>query len=166
MSAILSVKGVTKRFGGLTALHEVSLDLTEGEILGIIGPNGAGKTTLFNLIAGAIPSDEGSVTFDGERIDRLAPHAIAGRGLVRTFQIVRPFGGLTVFENVMVGAFLRRSDPQVAEAHARSILERVGLAALADRQSKGLTLAARDSNWPGPWPPIRRCFCWMRYWLG
>ena len=143
MSAILSVKGVTKRFGGLTALHEVSLDLTEGEILGIIGPNGAGKTTLFNLIAGAIPSDEGSVTFDGERIDRLAPHVIAGRGLVRTFQIVRPFGGLTVFENVMVGAFLRRSDPQVAEAHARSILERVGLAPLANRQSKGLTLAAR-----------------------
>ena len=143
MSAILSVEGVTKRFGGLTALHDVTLNLAEGEILGIIGPNGAGKTTLFNLISGTIPLDEGVVRFDGERVDRLAPHVIATRGLVRTFQIVKPFRGLTVFENVMVGAFLRRSDPLEAQAHTRSILESVGLAPLADRQSSGLTLAAR-----------------------
>ncbi len=143
MSTILEVKGATKRFGGLTALHDISLDVGEGEILGIIGPNGAGKTTLFNLISGAIPPDEGQIVFDGERIDQLAPHIIAARGLVRTFQIVKPFGGLTVFENVLVAAFLRRSDPLVASAHARSILEYVGLASFADRQAKGLTLAGR-----------------------
>ncbi len=143
MSTILEVKGATKRFGGLTALRDISLDVVEGEILGIIGPNGAGKTTLFNLISGAIPPDEGQVVFDGERIDQLAPYVIADRGLVRTFQIVKPFGGLTVFENVRVAAFLRRSDPIEASAHANSILEYVGLAAFADRQSKGLTLAGR-----------------------
>jgi len=143
MSTILEVKGATKRFGGLTALRDISLDVVEGEILGVIGPNGAGKTTLFNLISGAIPPDEGQVVFDGERIDQLAPYVIADRGLVRTFQIVKPFGGLTVFENVLVAAFLRRSDPIEASAHASSILEYVGLAAFADRQSKGLTLAGR-----------------------
>ena len=143
MSSILSVRNVTKRFGGLTAVDNVSLDLTEGEILGIIGPNGAGKTTLFNLISGAIPADEGEVVFDGERIEKMPPHHIATRGLVRTFQVVKPFGGLTVFENVMVGAFLRRPDALEAEAHTRSMLDITGLAPLAERPAKGLTLAAR-----------------------
>lgn len=143
MSTILEVEGATKRFGGLTALHDISLDVNEGEIVGVIGPNGAGKTTLFNLVSGAIPLDEGQVVFDGERIDQLAAHVIAARGLVRTFQIVKPFGGLTVYENVLVAAFLRRSDPLAAAAHARSILDYVGLASFAERQSKGLTLAGR-----------------------
>ncbi len=143
MSSILSVRNATKRFGGLTAVDNVSLELGQGEILGIIGPNGAGKTTLFNLISGAMRPDEGEVVFDGERIERMPPHLIAGRGLVRTFQVVKPFSGLTVFENVMVGAFLRRPDPLESEAHALSMLEFTGLIPSADRPAKGLTLASR-----------------------
>jgi branched-chain amino acid transport system ATP-binding protein len=143
MSHVLSTRDVTKRFGGLTAVNNVSLDLSEGEILGIIGPNGAGKTTLFNAISGAIPPDEGEVIYKGERIDRLAPYKIATRGLVRTFQVVKPFAGLTVLENVMVGAFLRRAEHDEAETHARAMLEFTGLDELADRPAKGLTLAAR-----------------------
>jgi branched-chain amino acid transport system ATP-binding protein len=143
MSHVLSTRNVTKRFGGLTAVSNVSLDLSEGEILGIIGPNGAGKTTLFNNISGAIPPDEGEVIYQGERIDRLAPYKIATRGLVRTFQVVKPFAGLTVLENVMVGAFLRRAEHDEAEAHAQAMLEFTGLDELADRPAKGLTLAAR-----------------------
>jgi branched-chain amino acid transport system ATP-binding protein len=143
MSTILSVDGATKRFGGLTAVDNVSLELAEGEILGIIGPNGAGKTTLFNLISGAIQADEGQIVFNGERIEALAPHVIASRGLVRTFQVVKPFSGLTVFENVMVGAFLRRPDPLDSEAHTRKLLDFTGLTPMADRPASGLTLAAR-----------------------
>jgi ABC-type branched-subunit amino acid transport system ATPase component len=143
MNPVLSVRSVTKRFGGLTAVNGVSLDLGEGEILGIIGPNGAGKTTLFNVISGAIPPDEGEVVYGGDRIDRLAPYKIASRGLVRTFQVAKPFTGLTVLENVMVGAFLRRPEHDEAKAHARAMLERTGLDALAERQVKGLTLSAR-----------------------
>ncbi len=143
MNPVLSVRGVTKRFGGLTAVNDVTLDLDEGGILGIIGPNGAGKTTLFNLISGAIPPDKGEVVYGGERIDRLPPHKIASSGLVRTFQVVKPFSGLTVLQNVMVGAFLRRPEHDQAESHARMMLEFTGLEALADRPAKGLTLAAR-----------------------
>ena len=143
MSDILSIRNVTKRFGGLTAVSDVTLSLGEGEILGIIGPNGAGKTTLFNLISGAIPPDEGEVTYDGDRIDRLRAHEIAERGLVRTFQVVKPFSGLTVLENVMVGAFLRRPEHDEAEAHAREMLEFTGLREQVDRPAKGLTLASR-----------------------
>lgn len=143
MSHVLSTRNVTKRFGGLTAVNSVTLDLSDGEILGIIGPNGAGKTTLFNMISGAIPPDEGEVIYQGDRIDRLAPYKIATRGLVRTFQVVKPFAGLTVLENVMVGAFLRRAEHDEAEAHAQAMLEFTGLDELADRPAKGLTLAAR-----------------------
>jgi len=143
MSAVLTVRDVTKRFGGLTAVNSVSLELNEGEILGIIGPNGAGKTTLFNLISGAIRLDEGGVIYGGERIDRLPAHRIASAGLVRTFQVVKPFAGLTVLENVMVGAFLRRPEHDDAERHARQMLTLTGLDSLADRPAKGLTLAAR-----------------------
>ncbi len=143
MNPVLSVRDATKRFGGLTAVNGVTLDLGEGEILGIIGPNGAGKTTLFNIISGAIPPDEGEVIYGGDRIDQLPPHRIAARGLVRTFQVVKPFSGLTVLQNVMVGAFLRRSEHDEAEDHARKMLEFTGLAAQSDRPAKGLTLAAR-----------------------
>jgi branched-chain amino acid transport system ATP-binding protein len=143
MNAVLSVRGATKRFGGLTAVNGVTLDLGEGEILGIIGPNGAGKTTLFNLISGAIPLDEGEVIYGGDRIDQLPPHKIASAGLVRTFQVVKPFSGLSVLENVMVGAFLRRPEHDEAESHAKKMLEFTGLEALSDRPAKGLTLGAR-----------------------
>lgn len=143
MTAILTVDHLTKRFGGLIAVNDVSFELQEGEILGVIGPNGAGKTTLFNLISGAIKSDQGHVTFDGHRTEQMPPHEIADLGLVRTFQVVKPFGGLTVLENVMAGAFLRRSDAFAAEKHARAMLDRIGLMEFANRRAKGLTLASR-----------------------
>ena len=143
MTPILDVHGVSKTFGGLKAVHEVSLDLNEGEILGIIGPNGAGKTTLFNMISGAIPADSGSVTFDGQRIEKLKPHEIANLGLVRTFQVVKPFAGLTVHENVLVGAFLRRQDPSEAEDQAREMMDFTGLTPYADRSDQDVTLAIR-----------------------
>jgi branched-chain amino acid transport system ATP-binding protein len=143
MTAILDVQAVSKTFGGLRAVHEVSLDLNEGEILGIIGPNGAGKTTLFNIISGAIPADTGSVTFDGKRTEKMKPHEIANLGLVRTFQAVKPFAGLTVHENVLVGAFLRRQDPSEAEKQAHEMMEITGLTTYADRSAQDLTLAIR-----------------------
>jgi branched-chain amino acid transport system ATP-binding protein len=143
MTTILDVQTVSKTFGGLRAVHEVSLDLNNGEILGIIGPNGAGKTTLFNMISGAIPADSGSVTFDGQRTEKMKPHKIANLGLVRTFQVVKPFAGLTVHENVLVGAFLRRQDPAEAEAKARETMEFTGLTPYSDRSAQDLTLAIR-----------------------
>jgi len=143
MTTILDVQAVSKSFGGLRAVHEVSLDLNDGEILGIIGPNGAGKTTLFNMISGAIPADNGSVTFDGRRTEAMKPHEIANLGLVRTFQVVKPFAGLTVHENVLVGAFLRRQDPAEAEAQAQEMMEITGLTPYSDRSAQDLTLAIR-----------------------
>ena len=103
MSALLEVDSVTKRFGGLIAVKQVSLTLLKGEITGVLGPNGAGKTTLFNLLTGFIPPDSGSVIFDGAPIRGLPPYRIVHRGLARTFQLCRPFVGMTVQENVMVG---------------------------------------------------------------
>jgi ABC-type branched-subunit amino acid transport system ATPase component len=143
MTTILNVGNVSKSFGGLRAVREVGFDLHEGEILGVIGPNGAGKTTLFNIIAGAIHADSGSVTFDGQRTEAMRPHEIAKLGLVRTFQVVKPFSGLTVHENVLVGAFLKRQDPMEAEAQAREMMRITGLTPFADRPAQGLTLAIR-----------------------
>ena len=133
MSALLDVQGLTKRFGGLTAVKDVSFDLAAGEITGILGPNGAGKTTLFNLLTGFIPSDTGSVLFDGAPLRGLKPHRIVNRGLARTFQLTRPFIGMSVLENVVVGCLaprVRRDGP--TEARARRMLERVGLGAKAE----------------------------------
>jgi ABC-type branched-subunit amino acid transport system ATPase component len=104
---ILEVAGLTKRFGGLTAVADLGFEVHEGEILGLIGPNGAGKTTVFNLIAGALPATAGEVRFEGEPILGLAPHAIAARRIMRTFQHNRPFGGMPVIDNVLVGAHTR-----------------------------------------------------------
>lgn len=143
MTTILNVDNVSKSFGGLRAVSEVGFDLHDGEILGIIGPNGAGKTTLFNIVAGAIPADGGSVTFDGQRTEAMRQHEIAKLGLVRTFQVVKPFSGLTVYENVLVGAFLKRRDPTEAEAQAREMMRITGLRQYADRPAQGLTLAIR-----------------------
>ncbi|HYL91412.1 MAG TPA: ABC transporter ATP-binding protein [Burkholderiales bacterium] len=107
MGPILQVEKLSKRFGGLTAVQELDFDVREGEILGMIGPNGAGKTTTFNLIAGAFPATSGSVRFAGEPILGLPPHRIAGRGVMRTFQHNRPFSGMRVVDNVLVGAHTR-----------------------------------------------------------
>src|ERR1019366_8693714 len=110
----LVVEAVTKRFRGLTAVDAVSFSVEAGEIFAVIGPNGAGKTTLFSLIAGALAPDSGTITFAGERIDGLRPDQIALRGIGRTFQIVRPFPRMTVFDNLMVGSLLRTTDTSVA----------------------------------------------------
>jgi branched-chain amino acid transport system ATP-binding protein len=133
MSALLTVENVTKRFGGLTAVGDVSFSLQKGEIAGVLGPNGAGKTTLFNLITGFIRHDAGRITFDGRELRGLAPYKIVNLGLARTFQLTRPFVGMSVVENVIVGCLaprVRADGP--TEPRARKMLERVGLGAKAD----------------------------------
>jgi branched-chain amino acid transport system ATP-binding protein len=117
MTAFLSIENLTRRFGGLVALDHVSLDV-ESRIHGIIGPNGAGKTTLFNIIAGAFPPSEGRLTLQGEDITRLSPERRCARGVARTFQVPRPFTGLTVLDNVAVGAL--GASRNVAEARDRA----------------------------------------------
>lgn len=141
--SLLTLEHVTKRFGGLVAVDDVSFTLEEGEVLGLIGPNGAGKTTLFNSISGTYTPNEGTITFGGQSITGLQPHVICGLGLVRTFQIVKPFAALSVVDNVKVGAFLRNRSAKDAEAKAREIVEFVGLGRDADRPAKNLTTAGR-----------------------
>src|SRR5215203_3388947 len=106
-SALLTVENVSKRFGGLSALSEVSLAIAAGQIFGLIGPNGAGKTTLFNVITGVYGPNAGNILLDGAKIGGLKPHTIAERGIARTFQNIRLFGNMTALENVMVGRHLR-----------------------------------------------------------
>jgi branched-chain amino acid transport system ATP-binding protein len=142
MSAILEVKNVSKRFGGLRAVKEVSFAMQEGEILFIIGPNGAGKTTLFNLISGFLHPDQGSINFNGHDITRMAPHDSARLGIGRTFQIVKPLPSLTVVQNVMLGAFMHTSSVRQAEEEAGKILEFLQMAPVKDFQARGLPLAA------------------------
>jgi branched-chain amino acid transport system ATP-binding protein len=141
--ALLEVADVRKRFGGLQAVSGVSFDVAAGEIVGLIGPNGAGKTTLFHLISGFVAPDEGDVRFDGVSTRGLRPHQVCGRGLARTFQIVKPFQGLTVLENVRVGALARTQSFGAATRKAREILALVGFEDRADRPARGLTLADR-----------------------
>jgi branched-chain amino acid transport system ATP-binding protein len=124
---LLAVSSVTKRFRGLIAVDNVSLNVEAGSIFAVIGPNGAGKTTLFNLIAGVFAPDAGTITFDGERIDRASPEHICQLRIVRTFQIMRPFPELTVIENAAIGAMLRAPDMDHAYAEAGEILRRLDL---------------------------------------
>ncbi len=128
--ALLSVRGVTKRFGGLTALTDVSFDVAAGEIFGVIGPNGAGKTTLFSCLVGAQTPTSGVIRFRGERLNGLSTNAVVRRGLARTHQIVRPFRDMTVEENVSIGAHFGAGRRRGAEARRRvaDVLERTGLA--------------------------------------
>jgi branched-chain amino acid transport system ATP-binding protein len=140
---MLEVAGVTKRFGGLTAVAEASLAARQGEITALIGPNGAGKTTLFGIIAGFIPAESGSVRFAGEEILGTPPHRLARLGLVRTFQIVQPFAGLTVRENIAVGCQLREASRATALAEAAEVARRVGMGDLIDRPVGALTIAGR-----------------------
>jgi branched-chain amino acid transport system ATP-binding protein len=130
---LLSVRGLTKRFGGLTALHDVSFDVAPGEIYGVIGPNGAGKTTLFSCLVGALAPTAGGIRFQGRRIGGLANHAVVRRGLVRTHQIVRPFRDMSVEENVSIGAHFGAGKRRGADARRRTAeaLERTGLASRA-----------------------------------
>ena len=143
MSALLEVQGLSKRFRGLVAVDAVSFEVAAGELFAIIGPNGAGKTTLFNMIAGAIAPDEGSINFAGEPIGGLPPDAICRRGIGRTFQIVRPFPALTVEDNVIVGALLRSRDVGKARERARELLRRLDLFDQRNRTAATLTLPDR-----------------------
>jgi len=143
MSALLEVGTVSKRFRGLRAVHEVSFDVAEGGIQGLIGPNGAGKTTTFNMIAGVYAPDSGEIRFAGRPIHGLRPDQICAAGIGRTFQIVKPFAGLSVLDNVMVGAFLRERHAAGARAAAAAIVERLGLGAKRDLPASSLTLPDR-----------------------
>lgn len=137
------MKGVSKNFGGLRAVSRVSFDLEEGEILGIIGPNGAGKTTLFNALTGFYRPDEGEVWFKGKNLNNLKPHQICQRGMVRTFQIVKPFLQLTVLDNVVIAALNREGAVGSAIEKARRIIELVGLKDKIETFATGLTLPHR-----------------------
>jgi branched-chain amino acid transport system ATP-binding protein len=140
---LLEVRGLSKRFRGLQAVDNVSFAVPQGGIVALIGPNGAGKTTTFNLIAGVFAPDSGSVLLDGADITGLRPDRACRAGIARTFQLVRPFGALTVLENVIVGALKATSDMAVARSAALVILERLGLAAKADIAASSLTLPER-----------------------
>ena len=120
MTPLLKLEAVSKRFRGLVAVDQVSFAVPQGEIFAVIGPNGAGKTTLFNLIAGAMAPDGGSIVFAGQQIQGLPTDVICRRGLARTFQIVRPFPALSVEDNVTIGALQRHREVEVARARARA----------------------------------------------
>ena len=124
----LSVAGVTKRFGGITANREVSFEVAPGELVGVIGPNGSGKSTLFEIISGFYHPDAGEVRLDGQRLTGLSPDRVCRLGIARTFQKLRPFAGMSVVDNVMVGALTRTRDVRHARTRAHALLERVGLA--------------------------------------
>jgi len=140
---MLEALNVTKRFGGLVAVSQASLKVAAGSIVALIGPNGAGKTTLFAAMTGFHKPDSGSVLFDGADITGLQPHEIARRGLVRTFQIVQPFGALSVRENVAVGAHLREPNRKAALARAGEIATRLGMGSMLDQPAATLTVAGR-----------------------
>jgi len=141
--ALLDIQTVTKKFGGLSALRNVDLKLEKEEIVGLIGPNGSGKTTLINVIAGFYKPDTGKVFFDGHEITGLYPHEIAYRGIVRTFQLTRPFGNLSVLENVTIGALLKKRTVEEAEREALEILRSIELYEMRNSRSKDLTTGNR-----------------------
>ncbi len=145
MTPILQVQGVTRKFGGLVAVSDVSFDLQRGEIVALIGPNGAGKTTLVNMITAVHPLTAGQVFFDGRRIDGLKPHEVSRLGIARTFQIVQPFPAMTVLENVAAGALFAAGAASIQEAREQAMahLRFVGLADAANVSASALTLANR-----------------------
>lgn len=142
---ILQVLGVSKRFGGLQALTNITFDLPKGQILGLIGPNGAGKTTLFNIINGVYPPNSGKVIFNGEDVTGKQPYHLARRGLARTHQIVRPLNDLTVIENVMVGSCFGRENNALSRAAeiARDVLDFVGLGDRNEQLAGSLNVAQK-----------------------
>jgi len=143
--SLLRVTNATKTFGGVAAVKNVSLNVEAGEILGIMGPNGSGKTTLFNLVSGALAPDTGEIFFQGERIDGLPPHRLCHRGVARTFQLVRPFLGLTAEENVLIGLAYGRDRLTGAKARdkAGELLASVGLAGRSNRLANTFTVMDR-----------------------
>jgi branched-chain amino acid transport system ATP-binding protein len=140
---ILELAGVTKRFGGLTAVSDVSFTVPAGELLGIIGPNGAGKTTLFNVISGYYRPESGRIVFAGHDVTGLPPHQICRLGLTRTFQLVKPFGNLSVIDNVMIGALTRLPTVSSARLEAERVVESCGLASHAGSHARTLPIGLR-----------------------
>jgi branched-chain amino acid transport system ATP-binding protein len=140
---MLEVRHVSKSFRGLRAVADASFQVAEGDINALIGPNGAGKTTLFNMIAGVYPPDSGEILLGGRRLDGLRPDQVCGAGVARTFQIVKPFTGLSVLDNVIVGALHRERSVHAARGKAFAILEKLGLAAKHDWPASSLTLPDR-----------------------
>lgn len=140
---LLEARGLTKSFGSFKAVDAASVRLEQGDILGLIGPNGAGKSTFFNCLTGDLQTTSGQVLFEEHDITRLAPEARAGLGLARTFQVPQTFEGMTVLENVMIGAFLRKPRRAEAETKARAVLDRVGMGRLADAPARSLGTPGR-----------------------
>jgi branched-chain amino acid transport system ATP-binding protein len=143
MTGLLAIDGISRRFGGLQALADVSFAVDRGEILGIIGPNGAGKSTLFGIICGDIRPDDGTVRLAGERLTGLTSDQVARKGLVRTFQTPRPFVSMSFLDNVTIAALARTGDPKVARDRAAVALDRVGLAAQAATPATGASTGQR-----------------------
>jgi branched-chain amino acid transport system ATP-binding protein len=141
--SLLAVNNISKSFRGLKAVSDASFEITEGSINALIGPNGAGKTTIFNMVAGVFPPDSGSISFQGKPIHGLRPDQICAAGIGRTFQIVKPFAGLSVLDNVMVGGFLRERSAQAARKVALEILDKLQLGAKRDLPASSLTLPDR-----------------------
>jgi len=143
MAVLLEVRGLSKSFRGLRAVQQVAFEVPEGSITGLIGPNGAGKTTVFNLVAGVMRPDAGEVRLGGTRIDGWRPDQVCAAGVGRTFQIVKPFAGLTVRENVTVGALRKLKDVSSAQRRADEIVEKLGLGPKRGMLASSLTLPDR-----------------------
>jgi branched-chain amino acid transport system ATP-binding protein len=143
MSTLLYVSRVSKNFSGLRAVADVTFSVPQGAIFAVIGPNGAGKTTLFNVIAGVFRPDGGTITFEGANIDGETPDQVCRRGIARTFQLVRPFPALTVEQNVMTGALLRRHDLRSAMRRAHEVLWKLELFDKRTQKASALTLPDR-----------------------
>lgn len=141
--SLLKISGLRKDFGGLTAVVDFNLTIAEGEIVGLIGPNGAGKTTIFNLVSGSLRPSSGEILFKGENLVGLKTHQICKKGVGRTFQIVKPFVGLTVKKNVMIGAFNKTDRPNLSEERSLQVLEFLDLLDKKDDPIGSLTIADR-----------------------
>jgi branched-chain amino acid transport system ATP-binding protein len=140
---ILQFNGVSKVFGGLRAIDDVSFSVEQGEIVGLIGPNGAGKTTIFNLASGFIPPTRGQIFFKESRIESLTPDRICKMGLCRTFQVVKPFGDMNVLDNIMVASLLHTANIEKAKEEALGVLSNLGLSSVKNQMAKNLTVADR-----------------------
>ena len=140
---LLQVRGLSKSFRGLKAVSNAAFEVPGGSIVALIGPNGAGKTTCFNMIAGVFPPDSGEIVFDGKKIQGIRPDQVCVAGIGRTFQIVKPFAGLSVLDNVMVGSFLKEKTAQGARAVAMEVLKKLHLDAKAELPASSLTLPDR-----------------------
>ena len=141
--SLLEVKGLCKDFGGVRAVNNLNFSLEKGEILGLIGPNGAGKTTAFNMIAGYFPPDQGEIYFQGTPITGLRPWDVCRLGIARTFQLSKPFGELSLIENVMVGGFAETSDRRLARQRAEEVLEFLAMSEQMDIEAHNLTVFDR-----------------------